>query len=94
MIKLLIALAASADEDICAIACYDIGEFARYYPNGQAIAKRLGAKDIAMRLIDHDNSEVQRHALQCVSKMMIQNWAVSSIYFLYLQTFFHDNIKN
>lgn len=75
LLKRLIVLAGSGDDDISAIACFDMGEFVRNYPNGRSIAKRLGAKDVAMKLIDHENLEVQRHALQCVSKMMVQNWA-------------------
>jgi len=74
LLKILISLCVSKDEDVAAIACYDIGEFVRYYPNGRAIAKRLGAKEVVMPLIEHDNVEVQRHALQCVSKLMVQNW--------------------
>jgi len=75
LLKLLILHAAGADDDISAIACFDLGEFVRFYPNGRSIARKLGAKDVAMKLIDHENTEVQRHALQCVSKMMVQNWA-------------------
>lgn len=75
ILKRLIALTTCNDDDIAAIACYDIGEFVRYYPNGRLIAKQLGAKDTIMRLINHDNIELQRHALQCVSKIMVQNWA-------------------
>lgn len=75
ILKLLIVLAAGPDEDVAAIACFDIGEFVRHYPNGRAIAKRLGAKDVVMKLIDHKNIELQRHALVCVSKMMVQNWS-------------------
>ena len=74
LVKLLTSLLSSKDEDIAAIACFDLGEFCRHYPNGRAIAKRLGAKELAMTLIEHDNPELQRHALQCVSKMMVQNW--------------------
>jgi V-type H+-transporting ATPase subunit H len=74
LVKTLIALVGSQDEDVAAIACYDLGEFVRHYPNGRSIAKRLGAKDLVMPLIEHDNVELQRHALQCVSKMMVQNW--------------------
>lgn len=74
LVKILISLLGSKDEDIAAIACFDLGEFCRYYPNGRGIAKRLGAKELAMSLIEHDNPELQRHALQCVSKMMVQNW--------------------
>lgn len=74
LVKVLIALLSSKDDEISAIACYDLGEFVRFYPNGRAIAKRLGAKDLVMALIEHENVELQRHALQCVSKMMVQNW--------------------
>jgi V-type H+-transporting ATPase subunit H len=74
LLKLLIALITSNDEEVSAIACYDIGEFVRHYPNGRAIAKRLGAKDVVMPLIEHENPELQRHALQCVSKIMVNKW--------------------
>lgn len=67
----------SNDEEVQAIACYDIGEFVRHYPNGRTVARSLGAKDIIMKLVDHSNKELQRHALTAVSKMMVQNWAVS-----------------
>jgi len=74
ILKVLIALLSSRDEEIAAIACHDIGEFVRFYPNGRAIAKRLGAKDLVMTLIEHENVDLQRHALQCVSKIMVQHW--------------------
>mmetsp|Transcript_24216 Transcript_24216/g.43795 ORF Transcript_24216/g.43795 Transcript_24216/m.43795 type:complete len:530 (+) Transcript_24216:44-1633(+) len=74
LVKILISLIGSKDEDIAAIACFDLGEFCRHYPNGRAIAKRLGGKELAMTLIEHDNPELQRHALQCVSKIMVSNW--------------------
>lgn len=74
LVKILISLITSKDEDVAAIACFDLGEFCRHYPNGRAIVKRLGGKELAMTLIEHDNPELQRHALQCVSKMMVHNW--------------------
>jgi V-type H+-transporting ATPase subunit H len=74
ILKVLIALLSSNDEEVAAVACFDIGEFVRHYPNGRAIAKRLGAKELVMALIEHENPELQRHALQCVSKIMVNNW--------------------
>lgn len=74
ILKVLITLLSSKDEEVVAIACYDIGEFVRFYPNGRAIAKRLGAKELIMPLIESENPELQRHALQSVSKIMVQNW--------------------
>jgi V-type H+-transporting ATPase subunit H len=74
----LLGLAVGYDEEVAAIACFDIGEFVRHYPNGRAIARRLRARDVVIRLIEHDNPELQHQALQCVSKMLLQNRQVSS----------------
>jgi V-type H+-transporting ATPase subunit H len=74
ILKVLITLLSSKDEEVVAIACYDIGEFVRFYPNGRSITKRLGAKELVMPLIESENVDLQRHALQCVSKIMVQNW--------------------
>lgn len=74
LLKVLVHLIGNKDEEVAAIACYDVGEFVRHYPNGRAIAKRLGAKEVVMPLIEHENPELQRHALQCVSKIMVNNW--------------------
>jgi V-type H+-transporting ATPase subunit H len=74
VVKKLVKLVASHDEEVAAIACFDLGEFVRHYPNGRAVAKRLGAKDLVMHMIEHENAELRRQALQCVSKMLVQNW--------------------
>lgn len=56
------------------IALYDLGEFARFYPNGRLVVNTLGGKEKAMTLIGHSNVEIQRQALQSVSKIMVTNW--------------------
>lgn len=61
-------------EEVVAVACFDLGEFIRHYPSGRAIAKRLGAKEIVMPLMDHESQGVQRQALQCISKLLVNNW--------------------
>jgi V-type H+-transporting ATPase subunit H len=77
-LKKLIQLLRNAEEDdILAIACFDLGEFIRHYPNGKSIVNRLGAKSLVMPLMEHENHDVQRQALQCISKMLVQNWRVS-----------------
>jgi V-type H+-transporting ATPase subunit H len=78
MVKTLIQLTASDSEDVAAIACFDLGEFVRHYPNGRDIARRLGARDFVFPLIEHKNPKLQRQALTCISKLLVQNWKVSS----------------
>ena len=72
--KHLVALLSSPSDETVSIAAYDIGEWARFYPNGRALVKKLGGKDLVMGLIESENEEVARNALQCVSKIMVQNW--------------------
>eukprot|EP01041_Mallomonas_annulata_P004206 gene4206-8366_t len=74
LLKTLITLLRSDDLSVVSIALYDVGEFTRFYPNGRGIVKTLGAKDIAMEMIGHENAEIQRQALQCISKIMVTNW--------------------
>uniref|UniRef100_M4BUC0 ATPase V1 complex subunit H C-terminal domain-containing protein n=1 Tax=Hyaloperonospora arabidopsidis (strain Emoy2) TaxID=559515 RepID=M4BUC0_HYAAE len=74
LIRLLIDLLESDKPRTVAVALFDVGEFVRFYPNGKHIAKRLGAKRVAMKLMTHENGEVQKHALQCISKMMVNKW--------------------
>eukprot|EP00341_Mesodinium_pulex_P004841 CAMPEP_0116991318 /NCGR_PEP_ID=MMETSP0467-20121206/66064_1 /TAXON_ID=283647 /ORGANISM="Mesodinium pulex, Strain SPMC105" /LENGTH=468 /DNA_ID=CAMNT_0004688373 /DNA_START=33 /DNA_END=1437 /DNA_ORIENTATION=+ len=59
---------------VVAVALYDLGEFTRFYPNGRGVVKSLGGKDSAMELIGHSDQVIQRHALQCISKIMVTNW--------------------
>ena len=61
-------------QTIVCIALYDLGEFTRFYPNGRGVVKSLGGKDLAMDMIGSLNVEIQRQALQCVSKIMVTNW--------------------
>lgn len=56
------------------IILYDLGEFARFYPNGRVILSRLNGREKVMRLLSHEDEEVQRHTLQCISKLMVNNW--------------------
>jgi len=73
-LKLLISLLGSDDDEIVSIACYDIGEFCRFYPNGRGVVKALKGKDIVMGLIEAESEEVRVQALKCISKIMVQKW--------------------
>ena len=57
-----------------AVACYDLGEFMRFYPSGKRIIVQLGAKTLVMALLEHEDDGVQTQALACCSKIMVSNW--------------------
>lgn len=59
--------------DIPAIALLDLGEFAKHYPNGRAVLHKLGAKPIIMAYMEHSNPNIQRQAILCTSKMLLQH---------------------
>lgn len=75
--RLISLIKTSSDDDIVSIACYDLGEFVRFYPNGRLVAKSLGAREVVLLATEHPNPDVQTQALLCISKILVQNWAVS-----------------
>merc|ERR1711907_376059 len=58
------------------IACYDLGEFVRFYPQGKQISKTLGAKEAVMELLVCEglDGSVKDHALSACSKMLVDSW--------------------
>eukprot|EP01112_Ceratiomyxa_fruticulosa_P019821 TRINITY_DN6578_c0_g2_i1.p1 TRINITY_DN6578_c0_g2~~TRINITY_DN6578_c0_g2_i1.p1 ORF type:complete len:454 (+),score=104.96 TRINITY_DN6578_c0_g2_i1:991-2352(+) len=66
--------AATAEPRDLAIACFDLGEFARYNPRGRSILTQLGIKMDLLRLMSHENPEVKKEALYAVQKMMVKNY--------------------
>ena len=69
--RLITLLMSSEDSKIQAISLFDLGEIARFYPGGRVLIAQLGGKDRAMALIDSGNADVAKHALQCMSKIVI-----------------------
>lgn len=63
------------DEEVATVALYDLGEFIRFYPNGKLVARRLGARELVLPLIEHENHDLQHQAVTCLSKMLVENWA-------------------
>lgn len=58
-----------------AVACYDIGEFCRFYPRGRDVIESLSIKDIIMEKARYsEDKSVREQALMALQKVMIQNW--------------------
>lgn len=83
LIKPLINLLNSEDHTIVQVACYDLGEFARFHPDGKRRILNLKietsrgtttAKILMMGKMSHINEEVQKQALLAVQKLMVKNW--------------------
>jgi len=61
---------ASSPESL-AVACHDLGEFARLHPHGKQVAMNKGAKDKMLQLMSDPQRDVAREALLCVQKIML-----------------------
>jgi len=73
-IKRLIQLLKSQDNETVAVACSDLGEWSRFYPDGKKIIDNLKGKPILMELIAHTDPTVSKNAIVAVQKMLIRNW--------------------
>ena len=76
-LKKLIACLDSSDPSTVSVALFDLGEFTCLYPNGRVITTKLGGKEKALKFVQSDDEDIQRQALQSVSKIMI-GWDASS----------------
>lgn len=75
LIQNLVKLLNEATEpETLAVACYDVGEFARFHPQGKMVLRSLGGKTRVMGLMTHQDKEVQKQALQASAKLLISNW--------------------
>lgn len=62
------------DAECLEMAAYDLGEFARFHPDGKKILNRLGAKLPLMTLMQNPSLEVSKAALLASQKLLIHKW--------------------
>ena len=73
-VQRLINLLGSSDSTTQAVACHDLGEFARLHPSGKRIIAKLNGKNVVMSLMTSANREVAKEALLCTQKLMLNQW--------------------
>jgi V-type H+-transporting ATPase subunit H len=62
-------LSTSSDASILAIACHDLGQYAKYSgKDGKKRLQDLGAKQKIMELMTHQNQDVRYQALSATQK--------------------------
>eukprot|EP00958_Prasinococcus_capsulatus_P019499 scaffold2408_cov386-Prasinococcus_capsulatus_cf.AAC.7 len=70
-------LQGSTDPVTLSVACHDVGKFVQFHPSGRKIWKAIESEDdVVMRLMSHPDPDVQKHALMCVQKMLLNNWSI------------------
>ncbi|OMJ15378.1 V-type proton ATPase subunit H [Smittium culicis] len=75
-LKILSELISDSNNDplIIAVACHDLGQYIKHYPNGKVILTKLGAKAHLMRLMTHPDDKVRYEALTSVQEFMVNAW--------------------
>eukprot|EP00466_Bigelowiella_natans_P004294 jgi/Bigna1/86300/estExt_fgenesh1_pg.C_90228 len=73
-IRKLVELLDSKEAETLEMACYDLGEFARFHPDGRNLVTKMGAKSKIMSLMGHRNEQIAKQALLCIQKLMVSNW--------------------
>ena len=74
LVAKLIDLLADEDDVVREVACYDLGEFARFAPEGKRVIGKLGGKAKLMLNLQHKNPKVSKAALLATQKLMVANW--------------------
>jgi len=72
--RLVDLLDESKDETSLEVTCYDLGEFARFYPDGKRIIESFNGKARLMALLSSPSPGVKKQALLATQKLMVQNW--------------------
>jgi len=67
-------LTTSGDALVLSVACFDVGEFARFHPRGRTLITQLGLKLPLMKHMEDKNGDVRKQALLAVQKLMVTHW--------------------
>lgn len=77
MLRVLLALLSAArDSATLAVAVHDLGKFVQHHPSGRHVITGLKGKEAVMNLMAHADPDVQKHALMCAQKLLVQNWGL------------------
>jgi len=75
LLRILIHLMENnTDPLVLAVACHDVGQYARHYPRGKKVLEQLDGKQSVMSHLSHAEPSVRYEALLAVQKLMVHNW--------------------
>lgn len=78
VVKHLVTFLDSADVTTVELACFDLGEFARFHPDGKRVLQKFNAKERLMLHMQSPESGISKQALLCVQKLMVKSWETLS----------------
>lgn len=69
-----------SDSDMTkAVACFDIGEFAKFYYHGKKLLETFNVKGKMAELMGANNvsAQVKKEAITCYQKLLMEKWSQS-----------------
>lgn len=62
-----------------AVACFDLGEFARFFPSGKDFLEQRNTKTYLAELMSNQGSsaELKKEAITAYQKMLMHSWGSS-----------------
>jgi V-type H+-transporting ATPase subunit H len=79
LIKILFEMVTNVnlDDRSKAIACFDLGEFARFFPYGRRFLEELGLKSEIVKLMQRvgSSAELKKEAITCYQKLLMNTWS-------------------
>ena len=67
------------DDRVKAVACFDLGEYARFFPNGRHFLEQedINVKYKIAELMRQTNTsaEVKKNAISCYQKLLMKSWS-------------------
>lgn len=75
LIKDLMGLLEMDNERTVAVALYDLGEFAKYFPFGRSYLDNIGIKAVIYDVMQKsDSAEIKKEAITCLQKLIVTSW--------------------
>lgn len=78
LIKVLVEIVTnvSIDDRVKAIACFDLGEFAKYFPYGRQFLDTLNLKTEIIKVMQRvgSSAELKKEAITCYQKLLMNTW--------------------
>ena len=77
VIRLIVDCLDSENDLTKAVACFDLGEFAKFHPHGKDLLNSMHVKVKMAGLMQADNvsASVKKEAITCYQKMLMESWS-------------------
>lgn len=76
LIKEMVHMLTEVNDSAKSVICYDLGEFAKYFPSGKQYLDNLKVKELVYEIMKQPNAspELKKEGITCLQKMLLSSW--------------------